>query len=1126
MQTGRLLSYSGQIGLAGVGIVHGRFVKKVGPLRALRALSKSVSFAAAVCGRAILWGDSMRLRAGFILNLLAMCSIFCGQSSPVIAAQPLLVPGVSGFSPTKAAEPGQILPLKGARIIEFVTKEATQLAFDLSPDGTLIVFSMLGDLYTLPAQGGEATQLTHGIALDSQPVFAPDGKRIAFLSDRSGAENLWVMDLDGANARQISLYDDDPVFVSPAWSYDGQSLFVSRHWQAGNGYELWKFPASQAGLGSVFIQREGDSTERNVLGAVAGPAGEYVYHAQHDGALDLAEPVPWRIVKTRRADRTQETVYAGDGDARLGPSLLSAFRPAISRDETRLAFSERRAGKTYLRLMDLTTNRAVDIAQIDPDSLQTFHWNDIAPKAAFSPDDKTVYFTSDGKLKTYSLRSKQVETLPFKVRVKAELGPLARAPARIDTGDVKVRLLQHPALSPDGTTVAFSALGRLYVTPWTGGDPRLVHAPGLPPMYHPHWSRDGQRMLSVSWTGDGGGHVWVTDTATGKASRLTSQDAFYTHPVFAPDGSVLVIASPSAQRNAVYLEYTQFREAELLWLEDGQSPQPLATGIMGGKPHFLSDGTLLLNRPDGVYQVEDDRKYVGVLGPNWYFAKGPAHADDLRVSPDGASVIAQFAHQLHLLVMPKELGADLRVETGPALTTQITDVGADSFAWDRSGKGLVWAVGSSVFKRPAIEAKVEEMTFDVSVPRASHTGRYLLRGATVYTMGKAGTIEAADVLVEGDRFKAVGPKGSVASGRGLPVIDVTGHFIIPGLIDVHHHAVEIRRNVLDFEPWGLRTMLAYGVTTAFDPSTLTVDFIAYKDAIEAGLTVGPRLFSTGPALYPFNDFNSYEEVESVLRRYSHYYGLKNIKMYRSGNRRVRQWIVKAARKLGLQPTTEGTLSAKLGLSHILDGYSGNEHALPPPKLYDDFIQLMTRSGISYDLTLQITNGGYPAEPFFVAKDRPYADPIYAALTPEWYRRQKFLSRPWRDRGQYNFHITAESAHRFQSAGGLLGIGSHGDVAGLGFHWEMQAHEMGGMPPLDVLKAATLGGAKTIGRDRDVGSIEVGKLADFLVLKKDPRDGVEGVLAIICLAKGGWVTAPTDITGGPRSPSRPRLCSTR
>ena len=93
---------------------------------------------------------------------------------------------------------------KGAKNVSFTTDEGTWLDLDVSPDGTTIAFSMMGDIYTLPINGGTAKRISSGPAFDVQPRFSPDGKQIAYTSDHAGGNNLWTMSRDGTGAKQVT----------------------------------------------------------------------------------------------------------------------------------------------------------------------------------------------------------------------------------------------------------------------------------------------------------------------------------------------------------------------------------------------------------------------------------------------------------------------------------------------------------------------------------------------------------------------------------------------------------------------------------------------------------------------------------------------------------------------------------------------------------------------------------------------------------------------------------------------------------------------------------------------------------------------------------------------------------
>ena len=328
--------------------------------------------------------------------------------------------------------------------------------------------------------------------------------------------------------------------------------------------------------------------------------------------------------------------------------------------------------------------------------------------------------------------------------------------------------------------------------------------------------------------------------------------------------------------------------------------------------------------------------------------------------------------------------------------------------------------------------------------------------------------------------------------KDAAVRDVSGKWILPGFIDDHDHVADIRRGLLDLESWGVAANLAYGVTTAFDPSTLSIDMLAYQDLIDAGLITGSRIRSTGPAIFSFNEFDSKLAVDRVLDRYRDFYRLSNIKLYRSGNRRVREWIAQSAREHGLRVTTEGANSDKLDLTQVQDGVSGSEHALQTTPLYEDVVQLMARSGVSYNTTLMIEGGG---QDYFVVERKPNGDPKLNRFAPRFIVDMKTRKRDWRDLSDAQFPAFAASARKVMLAGGIVGMGSHGEIPGLGFHWEMEAHVMGGWTPLEVLRAATLGSAEAIGREADLGSLEPGKIADLVMLDHDPLADIRNTLSI-------------------------------
>jgi len=265
-------------------------------------------------------------------------------------------------------------------------------------------------------------------------------------------------------------------------------------------------------------------------------------------------------------------------------------------------------------------------------------------------------------------------------------------------------------------------------------------------------------------------------------------------------------------------------------------------------------------------------------------------------------------------------GEAFNLSNPAGMHVQLTDIGADYFGWGEDGREIYWSLGATLrrvrlkdiaFEKGNAETAATRVDIAVMAERDVPKDRVLLSGANVVTMSDRSAPDTLlrnfDILIKNGRIARIAPAGEIDFANDVPIVDVSGAYIIPGLIDAHYHVADIRRDVLDFDVWGLKANLAFGVTTLFDPSSLSIDMLTYQDLIETGDVVGSRLFTTGPAIFDFNDFRSKDEVAAVLSRYRDYYRVSNLKQYRTGNRRVRQWVAEAADELGLSATTEGAL---------------------------------------------------------------------------------------------------------------------------------------------------------------------------------------------------------------------------
>jgi imidazolonepropionase-like amidohydrolase/Tol biopolymer transport system component len=809
--------------------------------------------------------------------------------------------------------------------------------------------------------------------------------------------------------------------------------------------------------------------------------------------------------------------------------------PQVSPDGKTLAYLRRVRTRSYVYLRDLETGRDRELfGNVDKDLQEAWAIHGLYPQYAWTPDGSSIVIWGEGKIWRVEVASGTGQQIPFTAQVDQSIQEAVRSRQNVHPDQFPVKMLRDVRVSPDGKMVVYSALGKLYVRTLPNGEPkRLTHSPEPAPAtsgasraalnddaleFFPSFSRDGQQIVYTTWTDAGMGRLRVIKPDGTGGRDVISKPGHYVEPSFSPDGQKIVYRHAGADLTRGPL----YGEGAGIYVVPTAGGEPLLAREGGSEPEFDHTGTRIYfrdfrNSQNTLVSITVPTSASPLPGRDEIEHIRSQNATDYAISPNGEWIAFEERFRTFVAPFPRTgRVVDINPTTGAYPVQRISRDTGFFLHWSGDSTKVHWTLGPELFTRelartfPFVagaqtkpdEPEAKGINIGFATASEKPEGVVALVGARVITMsglkpgpidGTPGVIENATIVIDRNRISAVGPSSSVQIPSGATRIDVKGKTIMPGLVDVHAHVGGESSGLLAQSSWPLAANLAFGVTTSHDPSNDTVTVFTNAEMVRAGLKLGPRLFSTGTILYgaetPFKAVvESYEDALSHMRRLKAA-GAISVKSYNQQRRDSRQMLVKAARQLEMLNVPEGGSLLYMNQTHVLDGHTGLEHSLPVPRIYKDTIELFAKSKSGYTPTLIVGYGGLSGEYYWYQTTNVWENERLLRFTPREVVDERSRRRTMAPLDDFNHMLIARGAKQIMDAGGMIQLGAHGQLQGLGAHWELWMLQQGGMSPMEALRAGTIDGARYLGMDADIGSIETGKLADLVVLERNPLESI-------------------------------------
>ena len=987
------------------------------------------------------------------------------------------------------------------------TNETTWSSLDVSPNGKFMIFDMLGDLYKVDIKGGNATPLIQDFAWNIHPAISPDGKQVAFVSDRDGLSNVWIMDIDGTHLKQITR-EKKNIIHAPKWSPDGEYLVVTKGIMSSRSIpagEIWMYHKSGGDGLQIKARNSGKRDQQNIADPAFSHDGRYIYFTENtvpgsrfEYNRDPLEGI-FAITRYDRESGDERRYISGTGGAVV---------PTPSPDGKYVAFVRRVKDKTALFLKDIKTGTETPLTfALERDMQEGFGSEGYFTYFDWTPDASAIVYWSRGKFHIIDVDSKETETLNVHIDTTVKFADALRFPVDVAPDNVEVKMTRWSQMSPNGKTILFQALGKLYVRDVKSGKVKRLTKQNDHDEYYPRYSNDGKSIVYTTWNDQDLGTVRVVPARGGKGKVISVQPGHYIEPSFSTDGKKVVFRKFTGGS----LLDPKYSVDPGIYVANLKNDTVEKVADSGYNAHFAGDNERIFftESAGGKAYYETQLSSVNLKGNDKRtHLYGADKVSEYKLSHDKKWVA--FVYQFKTYVTPfVENGKKITV--GPNMTslpvTQLSSRAGEYLTWSADNSTVSWFNGPTLFTRSLDKAfafvdgapatlpdpVAEGIDLSFTTKADKPTGYTALMGGKIVTMRDADStqevIEDGVVLIKDNRIAAVGKRGEVDIPDNTLQIDTQGKTIIPGLIDAHAHGSQGRNEIIPQQNWKQYSNVSFGVTTIHDPSNDTTEIMAAAELQRTGHIVAPRIYSTGTILYGAEGLgykaiiNNYEDAYFHVERLKEA-GAISVKSYNQPRRDQRQQVLWAAKNQEMMVVPEGGGKLQQNLTMLVDGHTGLEHSLPIEKGYSDVTQLWKATKFGYTPTFVVSYGGMMGEEYWYDKTEVWKNPRLLRYTPSTVLDKRAIRRPTAPESQYNHQNVARYAKTLRDNGVSVHIGAHGQREGLAAHWELWIMQQGGFTPWEALRGGTIDGAKHLGMSKDIGSIETGKLADLVVIDGD------------------------------------------